>query len=102
MWSLLLLGVSGGLVPCPAAIATLLAAIAAGKVGKGLTMVIIFSIGLGAVMMSIGVILAHASKFTKRFSSNPEFSRRMGIISAVIITILGGVTLFHSVKTLWF
>ena len=102
MWSLLLLGVSGGLVPCPAAIATLLAAIAAGKVGKGLTMVIIFSIGLGAVMMSIGVILAHASKFTKRFSSNPEFSRRMGILSAVIITILGGVTLFHSVRTLWF
>lgn len=98
----MLLGISGGLIPCPAAIATLLAAIAAGRITQGLTLVIVFSIGLGAVMMSVGVVLAYTGKFTKKISANPEFSRRMGIISATIITILGTVTLFHSVKTLWF
>jgi len=98
--NLLLLGISGGLVPCPAAIATLLAAIAAGRIAEGLTMAIFFSLGLGLVMMTIGVVLAHAGKLTDRFDSRPEFSRRMGIFSAAIITILGMVTLGHSIHTL--
>ncbi len=37
LWQLFLLGVSGGLVPCPAAIAILLAAVAAGRLGEGLS-----------------------------------------------------------------
>lgn len=101
-WNLLLLGISGGLVPCPAAIATLLAAIAAGRTTQGLTMVIFFSLGLGLVMMTIGVALAHAGKFANKLNASPELSRRMGILSASIITMLGGITLYHSIKTLWF
>jgi len=101
-WNLLMLGVSGGLVPCPAAIATLLAAIAAGRIAQGLTMAVFFSLGLGLVMMTIGVVLSQAGRLTKRFESNPDFSRRMGIVSAIIITILGILTLFHSIRTLWF
>jgi nickel/cobalt exporter len=99
---LLLLGISGGLVPCPAAIATLLAAIAAGRTAQGLTLVLIFSLGLGLVMMTIGAVLAHAGKLTDKLDNSPEFSRRMGIFSAAIITTLGLVTLFHSLRTLWF
>lgn len=101
-WNLLLLGISGGLVPCPAAIATLLAAIAAGRTAQGLTMAIFFSIGLGLVMMAIGAVMAHAGKFTAKLDASPEFSRRMGILSAIIITTLGSFTLYHSIKTLWF
>ena len=101
-WNLLVLGISGGLVPCPAAIATLLAAIAAGRIAKGLTMAIFFSLGLGLVMMTIGVVLSQAGRLTRRFESHPDFSRRMGIVSAIIITILGILTLFHSIRTLWF
>ncbi|NOQ46939.1 MAG: high frequency lysogenization protein HflD [Desulfobulbaceae bacterium] len=99
---LLVLGISGGLVPCPAAIATLLAAIAAGRIAQGLTLVIFFSLGLGLVMMTIGVVLSQASKLTEKIGSSENFSRRMGILSALIITVIGTVTLFHSVKTLWF
>ncbi len=100
--NLLLLGISGGLIPCPAAIATLLAAIAAGRIAQGLTMVIFFSLGLGLVMMTIGAALAHAGKFTRKINASPDFSRRMGILSAVIITILGTATLILSIRTLWF
>jgi ABC-type nickel/cobalt efflux system permease component RcnA len=60
----LFLGISGGLISCPAVIVTLLAAIAAGRITKGLTLVIVFSIGLGTVMMSGGVVLAYTGKFT--------------------------------------
>lgn len=99
-WNLLVLGVSGGLVPCPAAIATLLTAIAAGRIAQGLTMAIFFSLGLGAVMMTIGVILSHAGRLTEHIAANQEFSRRMGIVSAGIITLIGFYTLYHSIQGL--
>ncbi|MDD5759507.1 MAG: sulfite exporter TauE/SafE family protein [Desulfobulbaceae bacterium] len=99
-WNLLVLGISGGLVPCPAAIATLLAAIAAGRIAQGLTMAIFFSVGLGAVMMIIGVVLSHAGRLTEQIAGNQEFSRRMGILSAVIITLIGAYTLYHSLQGL--
>jgi nickel/cobalt exporter len=96
----MLLGISGGLVPCPAAIATLLAAIAAGRIAQGLTIVIFFSLGLGLVMMTIGVVLSQAGRFIENLGSNQEFSRRMGILSALIIIVLGSVTLYHSITSL--
>ena len=89
-------------MPCPAAIATLLAAIAAGRAAQGLTLTIFFSLGLGLVMMTIGVVLSHAGKLTEKIGDNQEFSRRMGIFSAALITFLGFATLYHSIKTLWF
>ncbi len=97
-WNLLLLGISGGLVPCPAAIATLLAAIAAGRIGQGLFMAILFSVGLGSVMVALGVFLSHAGRLTARIGESLEFGRRMGIVSAMLIVILGCYTLYHSVR----
>jgi nickel/cobalt exporter len=88
------------LVPCPAAIATLLAAIAAGRIAQGLTMAIFFSVGLGVVMMTIGVVLSHAGRLTEHLGANQEFGRRMGIVSALLIPVLGGYTLFHSIRAL--
>ena len=61
-------------MPCPAAIATLLAAIAAGRIAQGLTMAIFFSVGLGAVMMTIGVILSHAGRLTEHIAANQELA----------------------------
>lgn len=101
-WNLLLLGISGGIIPCPAAIATLLAAVAAGKIAQGLSVTIFFSLGLGLVMMSIGVALSQTGRLTKKISENLEFGRRMGIVSAVLIVFLGSYTMFHSVKNIWF
>ncbi|MFW8600200.1 sulfite exporter TauE/SafE family protein [Desulfobacterota bacterium M19] len=96
-WNLLLLGISGGLIPCPAAIATLLAAIGAGKIAKGLTVTLFFSLGLGLVMMTIGLILSQASRLTEKIGGNQELSRRLGIFSALIIISLGGYTMFNSI-----
>lgn len=97
--NLLLLGISGGLIPCPAGIATLLAAIAAGRIAQGLVVTVFFSLGLGLVMMTIGVTVALAGdKISARFQAKPEFSRRMGIASAIIIILLGCATLYHSLS----
>lgn len=101
MRQLLLLGISGGIVPCPAGIATLLAAIAAGRIAQGLTVTIFFSLGLGLVMMSIGVLLSQAGRLTDKIGENLELGRKLGIASAVIITVLGVATFIHSLYNIF-
>lgn len=97
-WRLLMLGISGGIVPCPPAIVALLAAIGAGRTAEGLTVAVFFSLGLGLVMMTIGVVLSQAGHLTRKVSDNLPLARKIGILSALIITALGCVTLFHSIR----
>ncbi len=99
-WQLLLLGVSGGLVPCPAAIAVLLAAVAAGKLGQGLTYILLFSLGLATVLIAIGLMVVSAGKVAARFLDAKRFARKVSIVSAAIITLIGVVTVFASVRHL--
>ena len=101
-WELFMLGISGGIIPCPAAIATLLAAIAAGKIAQGLSVTLFFSLGLGAVMMTIGVVLSQAGRLTGKISENLDFARRMGIVSALLIIGIGSYTMLHSIRNIWF
>jgi len=99
---LLLLGMSGGIIPCPAAIATLLAAIAAGKIAQGLSVTLFFSLGLGLVMITIGVLLSQSRHLTGKINDNMNFARKMGLVSAGLIIVLGSYTMFHSIKNIWF
>jgi len=61
--SLLALGASGGLVPCPAAMVLLLSAIAIGRIGLGLVLLIAFSLGLAGVLMAIGMLVIYAKNW---------------------------------------
>jgi len=97
-WQLFLLGVSGGLVPCPAAIAILLAAVGSGRLGEGLTYILMFSLGLAAVLIAIGIIVVSAGNLASRFLDAKRFARKIAIASAGLITLIGVVTLFNSVK----
>ena len=51
MGSLIALGASGGLVPCPSALVLLLSSVALGRVALGLTLLVAFSAGLAIVLM---------------------------------------------------
>src|SRR5438876_9006094 len=55
---LLGLGVAGGLLPDPGALAILLAALASGKLVLGLFTVVVFSIGFASVLVIVGVVAA--------------------------------------------
>jgi nickel/cobalt exporter len=97
-WQLFLLGVSGGMVPCPAAIAILLAAVAAGKLGEGLTYILLFSLGLAAALIIIGLMVVSAGKLASRFLDAKKFARKVAIASAGIITLIGIVTVINSLR----
>ena len=55
---LLALGIVGGILPDPAALAILLAALSSGKVMLGLATVVVFSLGFAATLVVVGVIAA--------------------------------------------
>ena len=55
---LLALGIVGGILPDPAALAILMAALASGKVMLGLATVVVFSLGFAATLVVVGVIAA--------------------------------------------
>ncbi len=91
MGSLIALGASGGLVPCPSALVLLLSAIALGRVGLGLGLLVAFSLGLAGVLMAIGVMVLYAKHLLpdrERTSQHAVF-RLLPVASAAIIVCVG-------------
>ena len=87
---LLALGITGGLVPCPAALVVLLSAISLGRVGFGLLLIVAFSLGLAAVLTGIGLLMVYARRFMRRFhGEGPVITRWLPIASAAVITLVG-------------
>jgi len=86
---LMVLGVSGGLVPCPAALVLLLGAISLGRLGFGMVLVVAFSAGLAIVLTGIGLLMIYARKLFERFSFEARVPRLLPVVSASIITLAG-------------
>ncbi len=59
---LLTLGVVGGILPDPTALAILLASLASGKVLLGLATVVVFSLGFAATLVVVGVVAARVGE----------------------------------------
>lgn len=97
-WQLLLLGVSGGLVPCPAAIAILLAAIGTGRLGEGLAYILLFSTGLALTLTTIGIVVISAGKLASRILDAKGLAEKAAIASAALITLIGVITVANSVR----
>lgn len=91
--SLLALGISGGLLPCPSALVVLLSAIALGKIGFGLALVSAFSLGLAAVLTGIGLMLVYAKHLFEKLPLQIPKIKMLPVMSALGITIIGlGIT----------
>jgi len=91
--SLLALGISGGLLPCPSALVVLLSAISLGRIGFGLALVTAFSLGLAAVLTGIGLILVYAKDRFEHLPLQLPKIKMLPIASAFCITLIGlGIT----------
>jgi ABC-type nickel/cobalt efflux system permease component RcnA len=88
--SLALLGLSAGLVPCPAALVLLLGAIALGNPLTGLVLVLFFSLGLSLVLTVLGLTLVYAKQLFKQVKMpQPSWTRWLPVASAVGIVVIG-------------
>lgn len=96
--SLLMLGISGGLLPCPSALVVMLGAIALGQAAWGLVLVLIFSVGLATVLTATGILFVYAGRLFERIPVYGPATRLLPIGSALIITLAGvGIT----VQAVW-
>jgi nickel/cobalt exporter len=87
--SLLGVGVSGGLIPCPTALVVLLAAISLHRIGYGLVLILAFSVGLAGAMTGIGFVAVTAKRAFDRLDFEAGAVRILPAVSAVVILGLG-------------
>jgi nickel/cobalt transporter (NicO) family protein len=87
--SMLALGISGGILPCPSALVVMLGAIAVHRVAFGLLLVVAFSIGLAATLTSVGLIVVYARRLVDRVPSSGRLVQAAPTFSAGVITLLG-------------
>jgi Tol biopolymer transport system component len=86
---LIALGVSGGLVPCPDAIAILLVAVAINRLLLGLSLIVAFSLGLAMVLIVIGLAMVHSSRLFRKMDAFNRFAPALPVVSAVVVILLG-------------
>jgi ABC-type nickel/cobalt efflux system permease component RcnA len=92
--SLLTLGISGGLVPCPDAIAILLVAVAINRIPFGMLLIVSFSIGLALILIAIGLAMVHGVRLIARSNWLSRVGVYAPLVSAVVVSGLGiGLTL---------
>ena len=84
---LCMLGVTGGIVPCPAALVVLLSAFSLHRIGFGLFLITAFSLGLAVVLVTVGLTMVYA----KRVMSSLAYRQyRHALSSMFIICVHGG------------
>ena len=84
---------SGGIAPCPAAIVVLLAALRLHQVGYGIFLIVIFSMGLAAVLSGLGIGVVHSAAWLSRRSGYARVAAYGPLITALVISSIGAWTL---------
>jgi ABC-type nickel/cobalt efflux system permease component RcnA len=98
--ALLVLGITGGALPCPSALVVMLSAIALHRVAFGLALITAFSLGLATVLTAIGILVVKARGLLDRLPRSEHRGRllaRLPVVSAAIVTVIGLVLVVRAV-----
>jgi ABC-type nickel/cobalt efflux system permease component RcnA len=86
---ILVFGLTGGLIPCPASITVLLLCLQLKQVALGATLVLSFSVGLALTMVASGVLAAWSvGQATKRWSGFGHWAAKAPYISTALMLLL--------------
>jgi ABC-type nickel/cobalt efflux system permease component RcnA len=89
--SLVAMGASAGLLPCPSALVVLLAALSQHQVVLGLVLITAFSLGLAATISGIGIAVIYARSLLSRFDFGSRAAGALPAASALVIVVVGCV-----------
>jgi nickel/cobalt transporter (NicO) family protein len=93
---IILFGLTGGLIPCPAAITVLLLCLQLKEFTLGASLVLCFSAGLAVTMVASGVIAAVSMKhISKRWTGFSSFISRAPYFSSIMIICIGIYVGYH-------
>lgn len=87
----ILFGLTGGLIPCPAAITVLLVCLHLDSIGLGIALVTSFSIGLGVTLVTVGMLAAWGTRLVSRRSHGlfDRWGDRLPYVSSGLIGLVG-------------
>ena len=89
-WQIVLFGLTGGLIPCPAAITVLLLCLQLQEPILGVALVLCFSIGLAVTLMSVGALAAIGTrKASARWAGLTDLFRRAPYLSSLLLVLVG-------------
>jgi nickel/cobalt exporter len=98
---IILFGLTGGLMPCPAAFSVFLICLQLKRVTLGVAMVGAFSIGLALTMVAAGVAAAWGVRHAgSRFAGYGTWARRAPLVSAGLMLCAGLAMLVHGLRAL--
>lgn len=87
---IIMFGLTGGLIPCPAAITVLLLCLQIKQMVLGSVLVMAFSVGLALTMVTAGVVASLSVKhISKRWSGFGDFAARAPYFSSGVIICMG-------------
>ena len=85
-----LFGLTGGLLPCPAAFTIVLVCLQLKRFALGIAMVFAFSVGLALTLVTVGALAAWSLRHAeKRFSGIGAMARKLPYLSCAILMIMG-------------
>lgn len=100
---LLTLGITGGIIPCPAALIVLLSAFALHRIGLGFFLIVAFSAGLAAVLIGFGMLTVYSRRFVVRLQiDSPLTTRWLPAASAAFISVLGLILTIQALSSAHF
>lgn len=83
-------GFTGGLMPCPSAIAVLLVCVQMKAFTLGVAMVAAFSVGLGLSLVAVGLVVVWSSgKLSKAWPGFDRMAQRLPYVSTGLVMIVG-------------
>ncbi|BBQ84996.1 TPA: nickel/cobalt efflux protein RcnA [Kluyvera ascorbata] len=98
---IVMFGLTGGLIPCPASITILLICLQLKHVALGATLVLSFSVGLALTLVASGAIAAIGLKHVStRWRGFGELSRRAPWFSGALIILVGLYMMGHGISGL--
>lgn len=84
------LGITGGIIPCPAALIVLLSAFSLHRIGLGFFLIVAFSLGLASVLIGFGMLMVYARRFMTGLQMDGPLTRRwLTVASSAFIIVLG-------------
>jgi high-affinity nickel-transport protein len=91
---LCMLGITGGIVPCPAALVVLLGAFSLHRIGFGLFLITAFSLGLAGVLVTVGLTMVYAKRVmsSRVRAGNAALSYLPFLSSAFMVGLGVGIT----------
>ncbi len=96
---LLILGVTGGIVPCPTALVVLLGAIGLHRPIFGMLLILFFSLGLSSVLIAIGITMVSAKHLLDKYFKGDQSFTWLQIASPILVTLLGFVILLRGLHS---